>query len=125
MPNRTTRDYKGPTMLSTVQAALDAALQDDEEMHFDAMYVYILLLYYSYLLLIHRNFSVTTSGGSKRHRSRRGKGKDSLKADQPRPPLPGGGAQTLNSGASGSSGLGDNETFPTSRGLVSRPVRFA
>ena len=36
LPNRTTRDYKGPTMLSTMQAALDAAFQEEEEMIFDA-----------------------------------------------------------------------------------------
>lgn len=40
LPNRTTRDYKAPTMMSSLQAALDAALQEEEEMVFDAMYVY-------------------------------------------------------------------------------------
>lgn len=39
LPNRTTRDYKAPTMMSSLQAALDAALQEEEEMVFDAMYV--------------------------------------------------------------------------------------
>lgn len=39
LPNRTTRDYKAPSMISSLQAALDAALQEEEEMTFDAMYV--------------------------------------------------------------------------------------
>lgn len=32
MPNRTTRDYEGPTVAPRVQAALDAALQDEEDL---------------------------------------------------------------------------------------------
>lgn len=36
MPNRTTRDYEGPTVAPRVQAALDAALQDEEELAIDA-----------------------------------------------------------------------------------------
>ena len=32
MPNRTTRDYEGPLMAPTLQDALDAALQEEEEM---------------------------------------------------------------------------------------------
>jgi hypothetical protein len=39
MPNRTTRDYKAPSMMSSLQAALDAAMQEEEEMTFDAKYV--------------------------------------------------------------------------------------
>ncbi|KAK6972865.1 Kinesin-like protein kif3b [Biomphalaria glabrata] len=31
MPNRTTRDYEGPTVAPRVQAALDAALQDEDD----------------------------------------------------------------------------------------------
>ncbi len=39
MPNRTTRDYmyEGPLMAPTLQDALDAALQDEEEMMVDAL----------------------------------------------------------------------------------------
>ena len=36
MPNRTTRDYEGPTVAPKVQAALDAALQDEEDLTLDA-----------------------------------------------------------------------------------------
>lgn len=36
MPNRTTRDYEGPTVAPKVQAALDAALQDEEDVTLDA-----------------------------------------------------------------------------------------
>ena len=36
MPNRTTREYEGPAMAPTLQDALDAALQDEEEMIIDA-----------------------------------------------------------------------------------------
>ena len=32
MPNRTTRDYEGPQVAPRVQAALDAALQDEEDL---------------------------------------------------------------------------------------------
>ncbi|XP_072182221.1 kinesin-II 95 kDa subunit-like [Diadema setosum] len=32
MPNRTTRDYEGPTVAPRVQAALDAALQDEDDL---------------------------------------------------------------------------------------------
>ncbi|KAK7098411.1 kinesin-like protein KIF3B [Littorina saxatilis] len=35
MPNRTTRDYEGPTVAPKVQAALDAALQDEEDIDID------------------------------------------------------------------------------------------
>ncbi|XP_077978073.1 kinesin-II 95 kDa subunit-like [Glandiceps talaboti] len=35
MPNRTTRDYEGPTVAPRVQAALDAALQDEEDIDLD------------------------------------------------------------------------------------------
>ncbi|XP_064600484.1 kinesin-like protein KIF3B isoform X2 [Liolophura sinensis] len=35
MPNRTTRDYEGPTVAPRVQAALDAALQDEEDLDID------------------------------------------------------------------------------------------
>lgn len=33
MPNRTTRDYEGPTVAPGIQAALDAALQDEEDIN--------------------------------------------------------------------------------------------
>ncbi|KAL3841790.1 hypothetical protein ACJMK2_019899 [Sinanodonta woodiana] len=35
MPNRTTRDYDGPTVAPRIQAALDAALQDEEDIDID------------------------------------------------------------------------------------------
>ncbi|XP_071954651.1 kinesin-II 95 kDa subunit-like [Antedon mediterranea] len=35
MPNRTTRDYEGPTVAPRVQAALDAALKDEEDIDID------------------------------------------------------------------------------------------
>ena len=31
MPNRTTRDYEGPAVAPKIQAALDAALADEED----------------------------------------------------------------------------------------------
>ena len=36
MPNRTTRDYEGPAVAPKVQAALDAALQDEDDLTLDA-----------------------------------------------------------------------------------------
>lgn len=36
IPNRTTRDYEGPAVAPKVQAALDAALQDEEDVTLDA-----------------------------------------------------------------------------------------
>lgn len=36
MPNRTTRDYEGPAVAPKVQAALDAALQEEDELTLDA-----------------------------------------------------------------------------------------
>lgn len=36
MPNRTTRDYEGPLVAPSVQAALDTALKDEEEITIDA-----------------------------------------------------------------------------------------
>ena len=39
MPNRTTRDYEGPLVAPLVQAALDAALQEEEEITVDAWLV--------------------------------------------------------------------------------------
>nr|XP_014353786.1 PREDICTED: kinesin-like protein KIF3B isoform X2 [Latimeria chalumnae] len=36
MPSRTTRDYEGPTIAPKVQAALEAALQDEDEIQVDA-----------------------------------------------------------------------------------------
>ena len=35
MPNRTTRDYMGPEIAPKIQAALDAALQDEEDIDVD------------------------------------------------------------------------------------------
>ena len=39
MPNRTTRDYEGPTIAPKIQAALDAALQDEEDIDVDGRLV--------------------------------------------------------------------------------------
>jgi len=36
MPSRTTRDYEGPAIAPKVQAALEAALQEEEEIQVDA-----------------------------------------------------------------------------------------
>ena len=36
MPNRTTRDYEGPSLAPRVQAALDAALLEEDELTLDA-----------------------------------------------------------------------------------------
>lgn len=36
MPSRTTRDYEGPAIAPKVQAALEAALQDEDEIQVDA-----------------------------------------------------------------------------------------
>lgn len=36
MPSRTTRDYEGPTVAPRIQAALDAALQDEDDLTLDA-----------------------------------------------------------------------------------------
>ena len=38
LPNRTTKDYEGPEVAPRVQAALDAALQDEEDITLDAKY---------------------------------------------------------------------------------------
>ena len=35
MPNRTTRDYEGPTLAPHLQAALDTALKDEEDIEVD------------------------------------------------------------------------------------------
>ena len=35
MPNRTTRDYDGPAVAPRIQAALDAALMDEEDLDID------------------------------------------------------------------------------------------
>ena len=36
MPNRTTRDYEGPAVAPKIQAALDAALMDEDDIDLDA-----------------------------------------------------------------------------------------
>lgn len=36
MPTRTTRDYEGPAVAPRIQAALDAALQDEDDLTLDA-----------------------------------------------------------------------------------------
>lgn len=41
MPNRTTRDYEGPTVAPTIQAALDDALQEEEDIDIDGKWVKI------------------------------------------------------------------------------------
>lgn len=38
MPNRTTRDYDGPQVAPRIQAALDAALQDEADIELDGRY---------------------------------------------------------------------------------------
>jgi hypothetical protein len=35
MPNRTTRDYEGPTLAPHLQQALDNALKDEEDIELD------------------------------------------------------------------------------------------
>lgn len=39
MPNRTTRDYDLPQVAPRIQAALDAALQDEEDIDIEGGYV--------------------------------------------------------------------------------------
>lgn len=39
MPNRTTRDYEGPSVAPRVQAALDAALQDEDDLDLEIQWV--------------------------------------------------------------------------------------
>ena len=39
MPNRTTRDYEGPSVAPRVQAALDAALQDEDDLDLEVQWV--------------------------------------------------------------------------------------
>lgn len=36
MPNKMTKDYQGPTVVPDVQAFLDAALQDEQDLILDA-----------------------------------------------------------------------------------------
>ena len=36
MPSRTTRDYEGPSVAPRIQAALDAALQNEDDLTLDA-----------------------------------------------------------------------------------------
>lgn len=40
MPNRTTRDYEGPTLAPHLQQALDNALKDEEDIELDEPLVY-------------------------------------------------------------------------------------
>ena len=40
MPNRTTRDYEGPSIAPQFQAALDAALQDEDDIDVDGWLVH-------------------------------------------------------------------------------------
>jgi len=35
MPNRTTRDYEGPSIAPRIQAVLDAAMEDEEDIEID------------------------------------------------------------------------------------------
>lgn len=44
MPNRTTRDYDGPTVAPKIQAALDAALQDEADLDIDGRYGHIYVI---------------------------------------------------------------------------------
>ena len=39
MPNRTTRDYDGPAVAPRIQAALDAALQDEADLDLEGRLV--------------------------------------------------------------------------------------
>lgn len=39
MPNRTTRDYEGPAVAPKIQAALDAALQDEDDIDISSKWV--------------------------------------------------------------------------------------
>ena len=40
MPTRTTSDYEGPTVSASIQAVLDKAVQDEEEITIDARFMY-------------------------------------------------------------------------------------
>jgi kinesin family protein 3/17 len=42
VPNRTTRDYDLPQVAPRIQAALDAALQDEEDIDIEGEYYYTL-----------------------------------------------------------------------------------
>ena len=44
MPNRTTRDYEGPAVAPKIQAALDIALQDEEDIDIDGRYAITFLI---------------------------------------------------------------------------------
>ena len=44
MPNQTTRDYEGPAIAPHIQAALDVALKDEEDIDIDSRYVCQLLI---------------------------------------------------------------------------------
>ena len=48
MPNRTTRDYESPTLAPHLQAALDTALKDEDDIEVDEPYVAnnIFLIYF-------------------------------------------------------------------------------
>ena len=41
MPTRTTSDYEGPTVSASIQAVLDKAVQDEEEITIDARFMYM------------------------------------------------------------------------------------
>ena len=53
MPNRTTRDYEGPSVAPRVQAALDAALQDEDDIDIDGRWnsLFVALYLRSFVVL--------------------------------------------------------------------------
>lgn len=42
MPNRTTRDYEGPSVAPRIQAVLDQALEDEGDIDIDDRYLYVM-----------------------------------------------------------------------------------
>ncbi|XP_064381919.1 kinesin-like protein KIF3B [Halichondria panicea] len=104
MPNRTTRDYEGPLVAPSLQAALDAAMQEEEEMVFDAME------------FSQPGQSHKSSGGQRKRRSKEGHARLRQKKSQGAVP---------NDHQTKVAKDNSTEHFPSTRGLVSRPVRFA
>lgn len=50
MPNRTTRDYEGPAVAPRVQAALDAALQDEDDIEINGRYCWFDVVLFLHLV---------------------------------------------------------------------------
>ncbi|XP_066916698.1 kinesin-II 95 kDa subunit-like [Clytia hemisphaerica] len=101
MPTRTTRDYEGPAVAPRIQAALDAALQDEDDLTLDASAL--------------NNFN--TKIKMKGKRGERPKTAKTMGPYRGAPTGAGGGGRSARS-AQGSSGGSSNELFPTARGLV-------